>query len=95
MIATPTGAEGLFFENDREILIRQSDTEIATACSRLLSDDTECFLLGSNAYRKAVSLYDVDIIKQKIKSELLATLRDIPQSDAPSDRLDHGEAPRT
>jgi glycosyltransferase involved in cell wall biosynthesis len=95
MIATPTGAEGLFFENDREILIRQSDAQIAAACSRLLFDDTKCFVLGGNAYRKAVSLYNVDIIKQKIKSELLATLRDIPQSDAPSDRLDHGEAPRT
>ena len=75
MIATPIGAEGLLFENDKEILIRESDAQIAAACSRLLSDDTECLELGSHAYRKVSLLYNVDIIKQRIKSELLATLK--------------------
>jgi hypothetical protein len=75
MITTPMGAEGLLFENDREILIRDSDAQIAAACSRLLSHDSECLELGSRAYRKAMSLYDVDIVKQRIKSELLATLK--------------------
>jgi glycosyltransferase involved in cell wall biosynthesis len=75
MITTPIGAEGLLFENDREILIRDSDAQIAAACSRLLSHDSECLELGSRAYRKAMSLYDVDIVKQRIKSELLATLK--------------------
>jgi glycosyltransferase involved in cell wall biosynthesis len=75
MITTPIGAEGLLFENDREILIRGSDAEIAAACSRLLSEDTECLELGSHAYHKAVLLYDHDIVKQRIKSELLATLK--------------------
>jgi glycosyltransferase involved in cell wall biosynthesis len=45
IIATPIGAEGLLFENDREILIRESDAQIAAACSRLLSDDAECVKL--------------------------------------------------
>jgi glycosyltransferase involved in cell wall biosynthesis len=75
MITTPIGAEGLLFENDREILIRDSDAQIAAACYRLLSHDSECLELGNHAYRKALSLYDVDIVKQRVKSELLATLR--------------------
>jgi glycosyltransferase involved in cell wall biosynthesis len=75
IITTPVGAEGLLFENDREILIRDSDAQIAAACSRLLSHDGECSELGSQAYRKAALIYSVDIVKQRIKSELLATVR--------------------
>jgi glycosyltransferase involved in cell wall biosynthesis len=90
MITTPVGAEGLLFENDREILIRDSDAQIAAACSRLLSHDSECFELGSHAYRKALSLYNVDIVKQRIKSELLTTLSGYAPHDvasnAPIDR---------
>jgi len=86
MITTPIGAEGLLFENERDILIRKSDAQIAAACSRLLSHDTECLELGSNAYRKALLLYDVDIVKQRIKSELLATLSRYTHSKAPIDR---------
>ena len=86
MITTPIGAEGLLFENDREILIRDSDAQIAAACSRLLSHDSECLELGSHAYRKAASIYSVDIVKQKIKSELLATVKGYAHKDAPVDR---------
>ena len=84
MITTPIGAEGLLFENDREILIRDSDAQIAAACSRLLSHDSECLELGSHAYRKAASIYSVDIVKQRIKSELLATLKDYAYKDVPA-----------
>jgi glycosyltransferase involved in cell wall biosynthesis len=84
IITTPVGAEGLLFENDKEILIRNSDAQIAAACCRLLSHDIECLELGSNAYRKSMSLYDVDIVKQRIKSEMLATLKGDAQNDAPS-----------
>jgi glycosyltransferase involved in cell wall biosynthesis len=84
MIATPVGAEGLLFENDSEILIRESDAQIAAACSRLLTDDTECLELGRHAYHKALSVYDVDIVKQRIKSELLATLNGPAKNEVPS-----------
>ena len=81
MIATHIGAEGLLFENDREILICDSDAQIAAACSRLLFQDSECVALGSEAYRKASSIYSVDIVKQRIKSELLATLKGCAYKD--------------
>jgi len=75
MIASPIGAEGLLFENGREILIRESDAQIAAACCRLLSDDAECRQLGEHSYDKVSSLYNVDMVKQRIKSEVLATFK--------------------
>ena len=82
MIASPIGAEGLLFENDREILIRESDAQIAAACCRLLSDDAECRELGEHSYDKVLSLYNVDMVKQRIQSEMLATLKACAQNDA-------------
>jgi glycosyltransferase involved in cell wall biosynthesis len=77
MVATSIGAEGLSFENEREILICDTDDEIADCCSRLLTDDALSLLLGKSAYQKACSIYNIEIIKKNIAQELAASLNPI------------------
>jgi glycosyltransferase involved in cell wall biosynthesis len=74
MITTTAGAEGLSFENGKEVLIHNSDRGLIAACCRLLLDDAECHALGNRAYCKARALYDIDSVRAKIKSEISGTL---------------------
>ena len=74
IVATPIGAEGLKFENGREILIYQADDQIADACSRLLVGDALCQQLGQSAYQKARSVYDVTSVTSKIAAELRSSM---------------------
>jgi glycosyltransferase involved in cell wall biosynthesis len=66
IVSTAIGAEGLSMINNEEILICDSDEEIAEACLRLLRNEELCAQLGSAARQKAKLLYDVANVREKI-----------------------------
>lgn len=67
MVSSTIGAEGLGMTDNVEILIRDSDDDIADACVQLLGDEELCTRLGSAARQKAKAVYDVVHVKGKIK----------------------------
>ncbi len=67
MVSTAIGAEGLGMTDNMEILIRDSDDDIADACVQLLGDEELCARLGSAARQRAKAVYDVVHVKRKIK----------------------------
>jgi glycosyltransferase involved in cell wall biosynthesis len=67
VVSTAIGAEGLAMTNNVEILIRDSDDDIAGACVQLLSDEELCTRLGTAARQKAKAVYDVVHVKRKIR----------------------------
>lgn len=71
IVSTAIGAEGLSMINNEEILIRDSDEEIAEACLELLGREELCIKLGSAARQKAKLLYDVTNVRQKIAEVLM------------------------
>lgn len=70
MVSTRIGAEGLCFANGKEILLRESDKDIADACVKLLTDDQACQRLGAAARRAAVSIYDDHAVTRQIQEIL-------------------------
>jgi glycosyltransferase involved in cell wall biosynthesis len=72
IVSTGIGAEGLSLINGREILIRDTDQEIAEACLELLDNEELCARLGSAARQKAMSLYDVANVRVKIAEHFRA-----------------------
>jgi glycosyltransferase involved in cell wall biosynthesis len=71
MVSTAIGAEGLSMINNEEILIRDSDDEIAEACLELLGNEELCVRLGSAARQKAKLLYDVANVRKRIAEYLV------------------------
>ncbi len=57
MVSTRVGAEGLEFEDGREILLRDDNSSFAEACARLLRDETACARLGEAARTKMKASY--------------------------------------
>lgn len=74
MVSTTIGSEGLSFVNESEILIRDSDQDIADACVRLLQDQALCIQLGETARKKVQSLYEIGAVKQAIAREISGVL---------------------
>jgi glycosyltransferase involved in cell wall biosynthesis len=70
IVSTAIGAEGLSLIDNEEILVRDSDAEIAQACIELLGNEELCGRLGSAARQKAKLLYDVANVRTRI-GELL------------------------
>ena len=66
MVSTRVGAEGLDFEADREILLRDDDAGFAEACARLLRDAAEGARLGEAARAKMQARYGVAEIAARI-----------------------------
>jgi glycosyltransferase involved in cell wall biosynthesis len=58
IVSTRLGAEGLDFETEREIILRDAPAEIAAACVRLLSDSDAAARLGRAALQKARRSYE-------------------------------------
>jgi glycosyltransferase involved in cell wall biosynthesis len=71
IVSTSLGAEGLHFEDGREILLRDDAKVFADACIRLLSDEAACTNLGEAARLKAIELYDRRSIMRRIQAEIL------------------------
>ena len=49
MVSTQLGAEGLSFQDGRDLLLHDDDVGFAAACTRLLQDDAACARLGAAA----------------------------------------------
>jgi glycosyltransferase involved in cell wall biosynthesis len=58
IVSTRLGAEGLNFEDGREIILRDAPAELAQACARLLGDPTAAARLGRAALQKARGTYE-------------------------------------
>ncbi|MGY4234697.1 glycosyltransferase involved in cell wall biosynthesis [Bradyrhizobium sp. USDA 4449] len=71
IVSTAIGAEGIFLEDGKDILIREQDEAIAEACSRLLVNDALCARLGEGAHAKAGRCYDLQQIRTQIIGQLL------------------------
>lgn len=71
MVSTAVGAEGLAFQDGRDILLRESDADLAEACVSLLRDDALCERLGANARATMLDLYDGRTIETRV-AELLS-----------------------
>jgi glycosyltransferase involved in cell wall biosynthesis len=58
IVSTTLGAEGLEFENDREIIVRDGVAPLADACVRLLQDPAVAERLGIAARERARATYE-------------------------------------
>jgi glycosyltransferase involved in cell wall biosynthesis len=58
IVSTHLGAEGLNFENGREIILGDSRAELAEACARLLGNPSAAVQLGRAAQQKARGIYE-------------------------------------
>jgi glycosyltransferase involved in cell wall biosynthesis len=58
IVSTRLGAEGLNFEDGREIILRDAPAELAAACVRLLDDPNAAARLGLAARQKARGIYE-------------------------------------
>lgn len=67
MVSSTIGAEGLGMIDNAEIMIRDTDDDIADACVQLLGDEDLCARMGSAARQKAKAVYDVVQVQKKIK----------------------------
>ena len=66
IVSTRLGAEGLDFEDQREIILRDEPAEIAAACVHLLSEAPAAARLGRAALQKARRPYDRRAVVQQL-----------------------------
>jgi glycosyltransferase involved in cell wall biosynthesis len=66
IVSTRLGAEGLNFEDEREIILRDAPAEIAAACVRLLNDTGAAERLGRAALQKARHTYERGAVVQRL-----------------------------
>lgn len=74
MVSTTVGAEGLRFEDDAEILLRDEPRAFSEACVSLLRDSNRASRLGLGAWRKAVMHYSRPATIQRIEREARAAI---------------------
>lgn len=74
VVSTLIGAEGLEFEEGREILLRNDPRGFADACIRLLRDEALGIQLGQAARAKAAKLYDRRNVIRMIQEEIFGSL---------------------
>lgn len=72
VVSTTIGAEGLDFEDGREILLGDSPADLADACARVLQDDALAFRLATAAQEKAIR-YDRETVTRAVAKLLLRT----------------------
>jgi glycosyltransferase involved in cell wall biosynthesis len=74
MVSTHLGAEGLEFRDEKEILLRDSDGDIAMACIRLLTNDSDAARLGSAARHRMLEYYRPEDVAQHIERSIRSRL---------------------
>ncbi len=75
IVSTTVGAEGLEYQDDVEIILRDGAADFADACVQLLSNASRCREIGNRAREKTIALYDRGQIITAISAhfELLIT----------------------
>ncbi len=85
VVATPFGATGLKFVNERDVLLREDADSFAEACVRLLQDDALCARLGANARAAAQRLYDRRSVSKDVRRLMSEVLRTRPAAPRATD----------
>ncbi len=67
MVSTRMGAEGLGFRDGAEILLRETDAELAVACIELLRNDVLCHRLGEAARSYMLAHYDARAVQCQVE----------------------------
>lgn len=68
IVSTRLGAEGLNFEDERELILRDNPADLAAACVRLLQDPQAAVRLGRAAMQKARSTYERAAVVDRLAS---------------------------
>jgi glycosyltransferase involved in cell wall biosynthesis len=68
IVSTRMGAEGLEFDNESEIVLRNTPAEISHACVQLLQDADAAARLGRAALLKARSIYERTAVVNQLES---------------------------
>jgi glycosyltransferase involved in cell wall biosynthesis len=66
IVATRLGAEGLNFEDGKEIILRDTPAQLADSCIRLLRDPAAAALLGRAALHKARGIYERNAVIERL-----------------------------
>jgi len=74
IVSTRMGAEGLNFEDGREIILRDTPAELAQACVRLLGDPSAAARLGRAALQKARGAYERGAVVDQLADSFRAGL---------------------
>jgi glycosyltransferase involved in cell wall biosynthesis len=70
VISTAAGAEGLAFEDGKDILLREDDEGFARACIDVLLDDDLALRLGRQGHLRAQSCYSRSVVVSRLSEEL-------------------------
>jgi glycosyltransferase involved in cell wall biosynthesis len=76
VVSSTLGAEGLAFENDSEIVVRDGVAALAAECVRLLEDALAAERLGTAARARARADYDREAVVFKLERLFAAGLRE-------------------
>ena len=79
IVSTRIGAEGLLFADGTEIVLRDTDEDLADACSELLSDPDRCRTLGDAARARMLAAYDAGAVQRKIVEVIKSICPDVAQ----------------
>jgi glycosyltransferase involved in cell wall biosynthesis len=74
VVASPTAAAGLDVAHDRELLLAESDREIAAAASRLAGDPTLAHRLATAASAFVAAHHDMDRTSERLRELVTAKL---------------------
>jgi len=77
IVSTTLGAEGLIFENGREIILRDGVAPLADECVRLLRDPAAAERLGVAAREKARTVYDQRAVISELEGLFRRGLRPV------------------
>jgi glycosyltransferase involved in cell wall biosynthesis len=91
IVSTAVGAEGLAFVAGREILMGETDGELAAGALQLLGDDALAGAMAAAAFARASLLYSAEAVERGICAEITSVLRRAP--DGASSRPALAELP--
>lgn len=75
VVSTTMGAEGLGFENETEILIRDNPKAFTETCVLLLNEPALCENIGLRARERAISLYNRDVVIPLIRTHVINSIK--------------------
>ena len=82
IVSTTLGAEGLAFENGRELVLRDGVGQLAEECVRLLQDPAAAEQLGAAARERACAVYDRGSVVTQLERLFAAGMREAPAVSA-------------
>jgi glycosyltransferase involved in cell wall biosynthesis len=84
IISTAVGAEGLAFGDGQEILLAETDEELAEGALRLLTDDARADALAAAAFDRASRSYRAEAVERSIAAEIAAAAQSLGRTASTS-----------